>query len=177
MNLKLKRTPGVYLVGFMASGKSTVGRHLARRMGWSFFDTDEEIASAEGVSIAEIFETRGEAEFRRIESLMIARHLQWIENGRPAVIALGGGAFAEAANRERLENNGVTVWLDCPFEIVRQRLGNHGPVRPLAADAEKFALLYRTRRADYQLADVRIEISSDDPEITVDTILTDPAFK
>src|SRR5262249_52422608 len=71
MNLKLKRTPGVYLVGFMASGKSTVGRHLARRMGWSFFDTDEEIASAEGVTIAEIFDTRGEEEFRRIEAQII----------------------------------------------------------------------------------------------------------
>lgn len=177
MNLKLKKTPGVYLLGFMASGKSTVGRHLARRMGWSFFDIDDEIVAAEGVSIADIFESRGEAEFRRIESLMIRQHLEWIERGRPAVIALGGGAFAEAANRERLGNNGITVWLDCPFETVKQRLGNQGAVRPLAADPEKFAALYQTRRAAYGLADVRIEIASDDPEITVDAILTDPVFK
>jgi shikimate kinase len=177
MNLKLKRTPGIYLVGFMASGKSTVGRHLARRMGWSFFDTDDEIASAEGMSIAEIFESRGEAEFRRIESLMIHKHVEWIEHGRPAVVALGGGAFAEAANRERLGSNGISVWLDCPFETVKQRLGNPAAVRPLAADAEKFAALFESRRTAYGLADVRIEIASDDPELTVDAILTDPVFQ
>ena len=68
MNLKLKRTPGIYLVGFMGSGKSTVGRHLAHRMGWNFFDTDHEIESAEKTTIAELFEQRGEPEFRRIES-------------------------------------------------------------------------------------------------------------
>ena len=68
MILKLKRTPGIYVVGFMASGKSTVGRHLAHRLGWNFFDTDEEIEAAEKMTIAEIFTTRGEAEFRRIES-------------------------------------------------------------------------------------------------------------
>jgi shikimate kinase len=177
MNLKLKRTPGIYLIGFMASGKSTVGRHLARRMGWSFFDTDDEIASAEGVSIAEIFETRGETEFRRIEAAMIRKHVEWIERGRPAVIALGGGAFVDAANRERLVNNGISVWLDCPFETVKQRLGNAGAVRPLAADAAKFAALYESRRSAYDLADVRVEIASDDPEVTVTSILAHPVFQ
>ena len=59
MNLKLKRTPGIYVVGFMASGKSTVGRHLAHRLGWDFYDTDHEIESAENATIAEIFNTRG----------------------------------------------------------------------------------------------------------------------
>ena len=177
MNLKLKRTPGVYLVGFMAAGKSTVGRHLARRMGWSFFDIDDEIAAAESMSIAAIFEARGESEFRRIESLMIRQHVGWIERGRPAVIALGGGAFADAANREQLTNNGISVWLDCPFETVRQRLGNAGAVRPLAADPEKFAALYESRRGLYALADVRVEIASDDPELTVESILSHPVLK
>src|SRR6478672_8924579 len=79
MNLKLKRTPGVYVVGFMASGKSTVGRHIARHMGWSFFDIDDEIAAAEQMSIADIFQSRGEGEFRRIESAMIRQHVRWIE--------------------------------------------------------------------------------------------------
>jgi len=59
MNLKLKRTPGIYLVGFMGSGKSTIGRLLAHRLGWSFFDTDQEIEASEGTTIAEIFEGRG----------------------------------------------------------------------------------------------------------------------
>jgi shikimate kinase len=179
MNLKLKLTPGLYLVGFMASGKSTVGRHLAHRMGWSFFDLDSEIEAAEKMTIAEIFAGRGEAEFRRIESEMLHAHVRWIEHGRPAVIALGGGAFTVEANRQLLTEHGVTVWLDCPFEVVRRRVAEqqHGPVRPLAQDPEKFAALYDARRAHYQLADARVEIASDDPEQTVTAILSHPGLK
>ena len=82
MNLRLKRTPGIYLVGFMGSGKSTVGRLLAQRLGWSFFDSDEEIEAAENTSITEIFSERGEPEFRRIETQVIERHVRAIECGR-----------------------------------------------------------------------------------------------
>jgi len=179
MNLKLKRTPGLYLVGFMASGKSTVGRHLAHRMGWSFFDLDNEIESAEKMTIAEIFAGRGEAEFRRIESEMLRSHVRWIERGRPAVLALGGGAYTVDANRELLSGNGITVWLDCPFDVVCRRVAEqrHGPVRPLAQDAEKFAELYETRRGLYQLAEARVEIVSDDPDETVSAILSHPGLK
>jgi shikimate kinase len=173
MNLKLKRTPGIYVVGFMASGKSTVGRLLAHRLGWNFFDTDEEIEAAEKTPIAEIFDTRGEAEFRRIETGVIHRHVRRIEQGSPAVLALGGGAFAAQANRNLIENNGVTVWLDCPFEVVHRRvaLASH---RPLARDPRQFAALYQARREAYALADVRISIESDDPAAVVEAILTHP---
>src|SRR3954471_2598998 len=122
MNLRLKQTPGIYLVGFMASGKSTVGRHLAHRLGWNFFDTDAEIESAERMTIAEIFEQRGEPEFRRIEREILRQHVRWIEHGRPAVLALGGGTFAEQANRELLAEHGISVWLDCPLESVKRRI-------------------------------------------------------
>jgi shikimate kinase len=178
MNLKLKRTPGIYLVGFMASGKSTVGRHLAHRLGWNFFDIDTEIESAEKMTIADLFAARGEPEFRRIENKILRQHVQWIERGRPAVVALGGGAFAEPSNRDLLVNNGISVWLDCAFETVCRRVAQqHAPVRPLARDPEKFAALYDSRREAYRLADLRIEISSDDPERTVDAILADPVFR
>src|SRR5215469_11581703 len=82
MNLKLKRTPGLYLLGFMASGKSTIGRLLADRLGWSFFDIDHEIETSENCSIAGIFDTRGEAEFRLIETQILRQHVQHIERGR-----------------------------------------------------------------------------------------------
>ncbi len=72
MLLKLKRTPGLYLVGFMGSGKSAVGRLLADELGWSFADVDQDIEQAQGVSIAEIFDTRGEQEFRVIEREALA---------------------------------------------------------------------------------------------------------
>jgi shikimate kinase len=178
MNLRLKRTPGIYLVGFMASGKTTIGRHLAHRMGWNFFDTDEEIEAAEGMSIAEIFRSRGEAEFRRVENLIVAEHVKWVERGRPAVLALGGGAFAQAANRDLLHNNGISIWLDCPFEVVGRRVAEAGgPVRPLAQDPAQFRALYDSRREVYGMADVRIAMESDDPGEWVSAILSDPIFR
>ncbi len=179
MNLKLKSTPGVYLVGFMASGKSTIGRHLAHRLGWNFFDTDHEIESAEKATIAELFDSRGEAEFRRIESEILRQHVRWVERGRPAVLALGGGAFAQEANRALLSEHGVTVWLDCPFETVRRRVAAQqgGALRPLARDPDKFEALFAERRSIYSLADVRVPVECDDPEVTVNSILADPIFR
>lgn len=176
MNLKLKRTPGIYLLGFMASGKSTVGRHLADRLGWSFFDTDHEIEAAEKSAISAIFELRGEAEFRRIESEILRQHVRWVERGRPAVIALGGGAFLAPENRELLAANGISIWLDCPFDIVQKRVRNSSH-RPLARDPETFAALYAARRETYALADIRVSIESDDPQHAVETILSNPLLK
>ena len=176
MNLRLKRTPGIYLVGFMGSGKSTVGRELAGQMGWSFFDTDDEIEAAEGMAISEIFETRGEAEFRRIESAVVRRHVGWIEQGRPAVLALGGGAFVAETNRELLLENGVVVWLDCPWEMVERRV-SQASHRPLARHKENFRRLFDERRAMYALADVRVPVESDEAAAAVEAILRDPIFK
>ena len=176
MNLTLKRTPGIYVVGFMGAGKSTVGRHLAHRVGWSFFDTDAEIEAAEKTAIADLFAARGESEFRRIENAVIAQHVRWIERGRPAVLALGGGAFTLPGNRLLLENNGITVWLDCPFDTVQRRV-SQATHRPLARDPEALAALYYARRDHYRLADVHVPIHSDDPEITVGAILAHPLFK
>jgi shikimate kinase len=170
MNLRLKRTPGIYVVGFMASGKSTIGRLLAHRLGWSFFDLDHEIEHAERTTIAEIFDARGEAEFRRIEAQILEQHVRWIERGRPAVLALGGGAFAEPRNRELVLGNGIAVWLDCPFRVVERRVAEASH-RPLARDPAEFASLYQARRATYEQADVHIPIESDDPSTAVEAIL------
>jgi len=176
MNLRLKQTPGIYLLGFMASGKSTVGRHLARRLGWSFFDLDDEIEAAEKTTIAQIFDTRGEAEFRRIESEILAQHVLSIEHGRPAVVALGGGAFLSPANRELASGNGVSVWLDCDFDRIERRVAwaSH---RPLARDHEKLVALFHERRDIYRLADVHIPVDTDDAEAVATAILTHPFFQ
>jgi shikimate kinase len=176
MNLKLKRTPGIYLVGFMGSGKSTIGRLLAHRLGWSFFDTDEEIEAAERIRIFEIFEQRGEPEFRRLESEILVQHVRWIERGRPAVLALGGGAFVQPQNRRLLEDSGVTVWLDCPFDVVATRV-SQASHRPLARDPEQFAALYRERQESYRMADVHIRIATDDPAEAVEAILRNPLIQ
>ena len=176
MNIRLKRTPGIYLVGFMAAGKSTIGRHLAGELGWSFFDLDDEIERAEKTGIAAIFDERGEVEFRRIETAILSQHVNWIERGRPSVVALGGGAFAQTKNRDLLLANGLAIWLDCPLEKVQRRvaLATH---RPLARDPEKFAALYQARRECYGLADLHIPIESDDPAVTVQAILSHPLMQ
>jgi len=175
MLLKLKRTPGIYLVGFMAAGKSTVGRLLADELGWHFSDLDEEIEAAEGVSIAEIFDTRGEQEFRKIEQEAVKRRVSEIERGKPMVIALGGGAFAQEANQVLLSGSGVPIWLDCSLERVRDRL-NGSSDRPLARNPEKFEQLYEERRAAYAKADYRIPVETDNPAEIVAAILKLPIF-
>ena len=175
MTLKLKRTPGLYLLGFMASGKTTVGEAVANRLGWSFADVDTEIEREQGITIADIFSCHGEARFRELEADAIRRHVAHVEAGLPWVIALGGGAILRSANWELVENNGVTVWLDCPLEIVRRRLGDD-VTRPLARDRAGLAQLYNTRRPLYSRADFRIEIDSDDVSATAQRILALPIF-
>src|SRR3954454_4607881 len=98
MHTKLKRTPGLYLAGFMGSGKSTVGRLLADKIGWDFVDLDAEIEAKEHTSVSQIFESRGEPEFRRIETDMIRFWVSAIERGSPTVLSLGGGAFVHPGN-------------------------------------------------------------------------------
>jgi shikimate kinase len=173
MNIKLKRTPGLYVIGFMGCGKSTVGRHLAERLGWSFFDTDHEIEAAEKTTIADIFERRGEEEFRRIEREILRQHVRWVERGRPAVLALGGGAFVAEKNRDLISANGLTIWLDCPFEVIQRRVAKASH-RPLARDPSSFTALYEARLEIYRLADIHVPIQSDDPTQTVESILAHP---
>src|ERR1039458_907343 len=151
MNLRLKRTPGIYVVGFMGAGKSSVARHLAQRLGWQFFDTDAEIEAKEQKTIAAIFEGHEHRSFRRIETEAIRHHVRWIERGRPAVLALGGGAFTQQANRELLENNGITVWLDCPFAVVQRRVALQTD-RPLARGPQALAAPYQARRRAHPLS-------------------------
>ncbi len=174
MILKLKRTPGLYLVGFMGSGKTTVGPMLADELGWSFLDIDVEIVADQQMSIPAIFEQRGEPEFRRIESELILNRVRLVQRGRPMVIALGGGAFTQKNNFELIEENGVTVWLDCPFEVVRARIGAD-PNRPLARDPQAMAELFELRREAYRLADFRVD-ATPDVETVCKAILKLPIF-
>src|SRR5438132_11290770 len=87
MLLKLKRTPGIYLVGFMGCGKSTVGLALADELGWSFIDLDEEIERREGTTIAEIFDQRGETGFRQIEAAVLHERIRNVQSGRAQVVS------------------------------------------------------------------------------------------
>jgi shikimate kinase len=175
MILKLKRTPGIYLVGFMGSGKSTIGAALADELGWNFVDLDEEIEKIEDKTISQIFDDRGEATFREIESALLREQIRKVERGCPHVISLGGGAFTSQDNFNLVSNNGVTVWLDCPLETVERRIAGHTH-RPLARDLDRMRDLFQTRLPIYSRADYRVSIHCDDARVAVTEILALPLF-
>jgi shikimate kinase len=175
MILKLVRTPGIYLTGFMGSGKTTIAKLLADRLGWEFLDLDQEIEAEQRITIPELFETRGEEYFRQLETEAIRKRVHKVRSGCPTVMALGGGAFLRQENYELLSGHGITVWLDCPLELARKRIEGCSN-RPLARDPKKFAELYEARKAGYARADYRVAVS-DDAEATVDAIEALPIFK
>ena len=147
----------VYLIGFMGAGKTSVGKVLAQRLGRKFYDLDEVIAIREQQSIAAIFETAGEASFRRVENAAL-RNLLETQTGPEMVLALGGGAFVQAENRGLLrQHQGVSVLLDAPVEELARRCEAAGPARPLAQDRRRFEALYAERQSAYNLADLRVQ--------------------
>ncbi|MBI3666870.1 MAG: shikimate kinase, partial [Acidobacteria bacterium] len=152
MHLKLKGAPLICLVGYMGCGKSTIGRLLAARLGWTFVDLDEEVERRSGLAIPVIFEQGGEKRFRELEHEALLEQLSLARRGRARVLALGGGAFVNPKNRHHMENDGISIWLDCPLARLRQRVEAESH-RPLARDPEQFERLYQERLPYYRDAD------------------------
>ena len=142
----------VYLVGFMAAGKTTVARALAKRLDWQAADIDELIEQREHLSVADIFARHGEAYFRAVERAVLLEQMP----ARHRVVATGGGTFVDPQNRAAINSDGVSVWLDVPLERAIARMPADGR-RPLAADRAEFERLFRARREAYQLAHVRLD--------------------
>ncbi|HTQ87612.1 MAG TPA: shikimate kinase [Candidatus Solibacter sp.] len=161
-----RRVGPVCLAGFMGSGKTTVGRLLAAQTGCRFVDLDERIEQAAGISIREFFERHGEPPFRELEHETLARVLGEIaESGGAAVVALGGGTFAQAQNQEALRNAGAgVVWLDCPIEELIRRCATMTH-RPLFRDETSLRQLYEQRLPSYQSADARVESVGEPREV------------
>lgn len=147
----------IFLVGFMGSGKSTVGQALSRRLGWRFDDLDSRIEAREERSIAEIFRDSGEAAFREAETSALRELLGELDDP-PIVAALGGGAIAQSANLEMIQSSGApTVWLDAPVEELRRRCEAEDKIRPLIESPNQFRQLYEARREVYMKASLHIE--------------------
>jgi shikimate kinase len=148
------KTDKIYLVGFMAAGKSTLAQALARRLGWRAEDVDLLIEARERRTVADIFAREGEAYFRAVErqvilSLIPVRH---------AVIATGGVTFVDPENRAAINADGTSVWLDVPLDALLTRIPADGR-RPLASDRVQMAMLYEARRLAYQQARVHVDAS------------------
>src|SRR5579863_1591580 len=144
----------VVLVGMMGAGKSTIGRRLSVRLALPFLDADAEIETAAGMSIPDIFESRGEADFRDGEARVIARLL----DSGPAVIATGGGAVMRQETRDRIRQKAVSIWLKVDTDVIMRRVKRRSD-RPLLRTADPEATverLVREREPLYSQADVTI---------------------
>ena len=160
----------VVLVGMMGSGKSSIGRRLALRLGIPFSDADAEIERAAGMSIPDIFSIRGEAEFRSGEARVILRLL---ENG-PQILATGGGAFMNADTRTAIASKGISVWLNAEFDVLMRRIRRRHdrPLLKTGDPAETVRKLIQERYPIYALADLTIESRDVPHEKIVDEIVS-----
>ncbi|HEY6182431.1 MAG TPA: shikimate kinase [Terriglobales bacterium] len=154
------KTQALFLVGFMGAGKSSVGELLGQRLGWPFEDLDMRIQQRDGRSIEQIFAESGEPFFRRVEHEALREVVSEL-GGKPRVIALGGGAFAQPENIQLLKRAGVaTVFLDGSVDELFRRCQDQGRPRPLRSDLELFRKLYDARREHYLGASLRVDTSA-----------------
>ena len=157
-----KTTPTIFLLGFMASGKSSYGRKAAKCLDLPFIDLDVMIEEEMGMNIPKIFLKHGERAFRAIEFETLSNLLP-----QPGIISLGGGTVCNQEIWPLLKAHGLTVFLDMPFEQCLGRLRSSKKARPLASNLEdksaidKLRKLYETRQDDYNLADHKVDFPYD----------------
>ena len=150
----------IYLVGFMAAGKSTVAKLLGARLGWRAEDIDELIEARERATVADIFARHGEAYFRACERDILRLLLPL----RHTVVATGGGTFMDPESQRAIKLDGVAVWLDVPLETVIARLPADGR-RPLSADRTQMERLFSLRQVGYAAANLRVDATAPAQEI------------
>ena len=157
------------LIGLMGSGKSTIGRRLASAMGWRFIDADEEIETAAGASIADIFAIYGEPMFRDLEERVMTRLL----GSGPVVLATGGGAWMQPRIRELIRTHATSIWLRAELDVLVERV-NKRDHRPLLQNGDKQSIMQRLmeeRYPIYALADITIDSSKGPHEQVVERVV------
>jgi shikimate kinase/3-dehydroquinate synthase len=162
-------TRSIVLVGLMGAGKTAIGKRLAARLGLPFFDADQEIEAAAGMSVAEIFERHGEPHFRAGEKKVIERLLA---NG-PVVLAPGGGAFMDEQTRALIKQRAVSVWLNCPVPVLLSRVKGrtHRPLLNGHDPAEVLRKLAAIRNPIYAQADIMVFGTEDPADVTTQKVL------
>lgn len=161
--------PGrIFLVGFMGSGKTAVGRRVADRLSVPFVDLDTEIERTSGLTVRAIFESSGEAAFRERE----AAFLEGTAALPNVVISTGGGSFVSESNRRAIAALGTAVYLDVPFEAVSRRLAGKTD-RPLFVSVAQAASLSAEREPFYRMAPVRVSLTGEESiEESADKVLS-----
>jgi thiamine-phosphate diphosphorylase len=144
----------VYLVGFMGSGKTAVGRRVSERLGVAFIDLDTEIERTSGLTVRALFESFGEPAFRERESAF----LEGTEALPEAIVSAGGGSFATERNRRAIARLGTAVFLDIPFERIRERLAGKTD-RPLFESVDHAVRLFAEREPFYRMAPVQVALT------------------
>ena len=155
--LKAKK---LFLVGFMATGKTTIGRILSSKLSLPFFDSDKEIESILGCSIKEYFDIHGEDKFRLIEKKIIIDKINNYKNNG-FIMSLGGGAYLNDEVRQIINYTGTSIWLNGSIDIIYQRLKKSKNERPLLLTfntKEKLEKLLKDRTQYYKKAKIRIDI-------------------
>ena len=163
------RARTITLVGLMGSGKSSVGKRLAQALDLPFRDADDEVETAAGRSIPEIFEQLGEPAFRDGERRVIARLLE----GPPIVLATGGGAFMNSETREIIKARSVSVWLKADLPILAKRVARKDN-RPLLTGKDPLAVLTEqaaVRYPAYAQADITVETGDTPHQVSVDQVV------
>ena len=160
----------ILLVGMMGAGKSTVGLALARRLGWVYLDSDEQVVLRTGRTVPELFAEQGEAAFRAEEKRVLDEAVSF---DRPAVVSVAGGAVLDPDNRAAIRSGGKVVWLRADVATLAARVGA-GEGRPLLGDdpASALARLHEERRPLYaELADLVVDVDGVAPHDLVERIV------
>jgi shikimate kinase/3-dehydroquinate synthase len=154
----------VVLVGLMGAGKTAIGRRLADMLHLPFVDADQEIERAAGIAIAEIFARHGEPHFRAGEKRVIQRLL----DGKPIVLATGGGAYMDPDTRAAIAARGISVWLRAPLPVLLRRVHGraHRPLLNTGDPAATLARLSQVRDPVYARADIIVNTTEDPPAVT-----------
>ncbi len=150
----------IYLVGFMCSGKSTVGKLLAKELGKEFIDIDKLIEKQTGKKITQIFKEKGESYFRKLEKEKIKE----ISDKKGLVVSTGGGLGADLENMNLMKKTGTVIWLKVSIDTVLKRCGTDRSRPMLSLPDEKLKQLFREREDVYKLADITIETEGKTPE-------------
>ena len=160
----------IVLIGMMGSGKTSVGKELAKKLNVAFIDVDQEIEKKYQMNIPEIFETKGENFFRKIEESISCKLI----NGKPCVISLGGGSFLNKRIRNKIKMNAISIWINTELDKIYKRLNESKNRRPLLNYKnlkKSIKEIYDKRKPIYKKADYKIQIKSDNKKLIVENII------